>query len=98
MTFILRPIWIGADLTGADLTGNPYVNGYNVSRSWLKTLTKSGRIEALMGSEPSPFTYLYFVLTFIRWSIIDVTPMRVCKVKDLSPLEKTSAVWETAAR
>ena len=31
MTFILRPIWLGANLTGADLTGNPwdeYVNYY----------------------------------------------------------------------
>jgi hypothetical protein len=50
--------------TNINKTNN--VNGYNVSRSWLKTLTKSGRIEALMGSEPSPFTYLYsFVLTIL---------------------------------
>ena len=52
-----------------------------------------------MGSEPSPFTYLYSCVDyFIWWLIIDVAPIRVCQVKDLSPLEKASAVWETAAR
>ena len=40
LTFILRPIWLGADLTGADLTGNRS----NLFKKW------NGSIHELIGT------------------------------------------------